>query len=97
MFAPELVKLELRHLSFVGALALLENDHDTIDKPAADVQSLFDALASRRVTESRSTHHGCSRHMNEKWKVVGRWHGGHFRFVEKALLVLGVRTIPNEM
>jgi hypothetical protein len=80
--APVLEELELYNISFSASLA----EGLTMDPPAADAQSLFDALCTRKESRGRLAVVECFATMSDRdveLDMVGRWEDGHFHVVEE--------------
>ncbi|KAF8559422.1 hypothetical protein OG21DRAFT_1480767 [Imleria badia] len=81
IFAPALEQLELYKIQFTPKPPP-GRDMDTL---ATDVQSLYDALSSRKESQGQLTMTRCVAKYDdheEELDMVGRWEGGHFHVVD---------------
>lgn len=84
VLAPVLEELELGGIAVSASLP----EGLMMDPPAADVQSLYDALASRQESQGRLSVVGCRVYKHGRidtiLDMVGRWEDGHFHVVEES-------------
>jgi len=80
ILAPVLEELELYNVR----LSSSPPESCPTRKPAADIQSLYDALSTRKGSRGQLTISKCMWGYDLVFEnVVGRWEGGHFRVVEE--------------